>query len=712
MSQLTHIDRLISDNRPKEAASRLASLDPSEMSDGTLSWYRLLNAEARLYLGDCHPKGLDEAVEFYRFHKDTSRFARAKYLKGWMLLAQGRHNDAKEILLEAYTGFLRCREHNGAARALNHLALVSFQQGNIRTALESLDRCRELYSESGHPDKAVAVATNACYLLYTAGQIRRAITEYAGIAPLVLKQGDRNRLIFYEMSAVPHALLGEIETARETIAKAEPYLDDYPREKAIYLENLGLIELLDGCPDRAIATLDEGLKLSLKVAPESALISQIRRLLGEAHLAANRFGPARDHAEQALMVAERIGEQIEVAACKRIFAQYDYKYGQTSSAKALFRQALQLFAGIGAQYELAVTRCLAAESGLYGEAERTALLYLAGEYFESERMSRWHQRCQRQLPGMSPLESSQGEGTGPTIVTRDPKMKEILKTARHVARSDMTVLLTGETGTGKDVLARYIHAHSGRTGEFVPVNAAAIPGSMAEAELFGYALGSFTGAQSDRPGLIEQADKGTFYLNEVADAGAELQAKLLEVLETRQVRRLGENNFRSVEFRLIAATNHDLEQRLRDGVFRADLYHRLNEIPIHLPPLSERDGDIAYLVRHFLSELDPSIVENGHGPKIERLASLLSFDRYPGNVRQLRSRVRQLHVLSRGNLDDMIAGALPGDDELARLKHALSCCGWNRSEAARMMGCSEATIRRRIKEHHLMPGECRSSPRV
>lgn len=708
MSQLTHIDRLISDNRPKEAAKRLASLDPSALSDECLAWYRLLKAEARLYLGDCRPKGLDEAIEFYRFHKDTSRFARAKYLMGWALVAQGRHNDAKEILLEAYTSFLRCKDHSGAARALNHLALVSFQQGSISSALESLDRCRSLYEEAGQPDKAVAVATNACYLLYTAGQIRRAIREYARIEPSILKQGDRNRLIFYEMSAAPYAMLGDIQTARRTIAAAEPYLDDFLREKAIYLENLGLIELLDGHPDEAITSLEAGLSISLEVAPDSALVSQIRRLLGDACLALGQFDRARDHAEKALIVAQRINERIEIAACKRIFARHEARCGQTSSARSLFRQALQLFSAIGAQYELAVTRCLAAESDLYSEAERTALLYLAGEYFESEGVTTWLRRCQRQLTGPGEDGDSTDKATGPVIITRDPRMQEILNVARHVARSSMTVLLTGATGTGKDLLARYIHAHSGRTGEFVSVNAAAIPNSMVEAELFGHVQGSFTGAQSTRTGLIEQADHGTFYLNEVADAGAQFQAKLLEVLETRQVRKLGENRSRPVNFRLIAATNHDLQRRLQDGDFRSDLFHRLNEIPIHLPRLSKRPNDIPALVRHFLAEIDPSIVENGHGPLVERLTVLLGFDHYPGNIRQLRSRVRQLYVLSQGDLNRMLARAVPGDTELERLRYTLACTGWNRSEAARLMGCSEGTIRRRIKEYHLAPGELQS----
>ena len=232
---------------------------------------------------------------------------------------------------------------------------------------------------------------------------------------------------------------------------------------------------------------------------------------------------------------------------------------------------------------------------------------------------------------------------------------------------------------------------------FLTVNAAAIPNPMIEAELFGHTKGAFTSADKDRKGLIEQADKGTFYLNEIADATPEFQAKLLEVLETRQVRRLGSNKSTKVNFRLIAATNHDLKARMHDGHFRVDLYHRLNEIPLTLPPLSARTEDIGLLVAYFLKEA-------GHtqdGDSAERFAGVLALQDYPGNVRELQARVGHLAMVSSGNMERMIELAQQSESERDRLLHALEACDWNRTRAARMLGVNEATIRRRILKYEL-----------
>jgi transcriptional regulator with PAS, ATPase and Fis domain len=282
-------------------------------------------------------------------------------------------------------------------------------------------------------------------------------------------------------------------------------------------------------------------------------------------------------------------------------------------------------------------------------------------------------------------------------------MKRIMALARHVAQSDMTVLLTGETGTGKDLLARYIHFHSGRKGRFITVNAAAIPNAMIESELFGYARGAFTGADKDKPGLVEMADGGTFYLNELSDATPEFQAKLLEVLETHTIRRLGENKERHVAFRLIAATNDDLRERIRKDKFRLDLYHRLNEIPIHLPPLRQRQSDIPALVKYFLQEHGCNINNNGNCCDMSRLCAAFANRVWAGNVRQLKAEIAHLWLVSRGNLSTMAALAKENAArcEQEQLWELLKAHNWNQREVARHLGLSEGTIRYRIKKYGL-----------
>ncbi|MFQ5499344.1 MAG: sigma 54-interacting transcriptional regulator, partial [Candidatus Zixiibacteriota bacterium] len=232
-------------------------------------------------------------------------------------------------------------------------------------------------------------------------------------------------------------------------------------------------------------------------------------------------------------------------------------------------------------------------------------------------------------------------------------------------------------------------------------NCAAIPNERVEAELFGHIKGSYTGAIADRPGLIEQAENGTLYLNEIADATPEFQAKLLEVLETRMVRRLGSNSVRKVSFRLIAATNHDLQQRMRDNLFRQDLYHRLNDIPMTLPPLSQRCEDFEPLVRHFLTEAGMAF--NGDTPKIDRLATMLASSEWPGNVRQLRASLRTLYLSSHGDVDKMLTGAaeLIATSQRDRLLAALEQSEWNRTRAAEMFGVSEGTIRNWIRRYEI-----------
>ena len=288
----------------------------------------------------------------------------------------------------------------------------------------------------------------------------------------------------------------------------------------------------------------------------------------------------------------------------------------------------------------------------------------------------------------------------PDIVTGSSAMREILTMAERVAPSDLNILLTGATGTGKDVLARYIHYHSNRPGRFVSVNASALPDSLVESELFGHTKGAFTGANTEKEGLFEAAHEGTFFLDEIADASLSFQAKLLEVIENHAVRRLGETTSRKVSFRLIAATNQDLSSRINNRHFRADLFHRLNQLEMHLPGLDERAGDFLPLVEYFLrtSGIDPS--EDGIRGHIERLAEKLSQRAWPGNVRQLRAEVNRLVVLSSRDVSRMVElveeTSLPAEDRA--VLSALNEADGNQAEAARKLGIPESTLRYRLKK--------------
>jgi two-component system response regulator FlrC len=235
------------------------------------------------------------------------------------------------------------------------------------------------------------------------------------------------------------------------------------------------------------------------------------------------------------------------------------------------------------------------------------------------------------------------------VIAEDPRTREILLLAARVAKTDATVLLTGESGTGKEVFARYIHDQSRRgKGPFVAINCAAIPDNLLEATLFGYEKGAFTGAQSAQAGKFEQADKGTLLLDEISEMPLALQAKLLRVLQEREVERVGGKKPVAVDIRILATSNRDMAAEVAAGRFREDLFYRLNVFPLAIPALRERPGDIVPLARHFLAM---------HGARLGRMAKIgpdaaakLAAHPWPGNVRELENIMQRALILAPGEV--------------------------------------------------------------
>src|SRR5437868_2050033 len=227
------------------------------------------------------------------------------------------------------------------------------------------------------------------------------------------------------------------------------------------------------------------------------------------------------------------------------------------------------------------------------------------------------------------------------IIGRSQAMQDIFATVTRVAGTRATVLLAGESGVGKDMIARAIHQHSPRRDRpFVKINCTAIPENLMESELFGYEKGAFTGANTSKPGKFEQADTGTVFLDEIGDVPGSIQVKLLRVLQEREFERLGSNKTQHTDVRVIAATNVDLRAALEQGTFREDLYYRLNVVPMNIPPLRERKDDIPYLVEHFAKKYGGEISEGA----LERLMSY----HWPGNVRELENVVERSILLAQG----------------------------------------------------------------
>ncbi len=306
----------------------------------------------------------------------------------------------------------------------------------------------------------------------------------------------------------------------------------------------------------------------------------------------------------------------------------------------------------------------------------------------------------------------------PNIVAISPKMQEVLATVERVAPTNSTVLLGGESGVGKDLIARAIHEKSRRSaGPFVKINSTAIPENLLESELFGYEKGAFTGAANSKPGKFELADKGTLFLDEIGDVPVVTQVKLLRVLQEREFERLGGTRTIKVDVRLLAATNRDLRAALEDGTFREDLYYRLNVVPIDIPPLREHKEDIPGLAHLFLARFSKESGRTIAG--ISPAAMQLLVGHYwPGNVRELQNVIERACALASGNqlevgdiqLDSprhRNAGSadrfLPEgmtldqwEDEMIR--EALKRAGGNKSQAARLLGLSRNALRYRLSK--------------
>src|SRR6202453_36779 len=238
----------------------------------------------------------------------------------------------------------------------------------------------------------------------------------------------------------------------------------------------------------------------------------------------------------------------------------------------------------------------------------------------------------------------------PNIVARSPKMQEVLATVERVAPTNSTVLLGGESGVGKDLIARAIHEKSRRAaGPFIKINSTAIPETLLESELFGYEKGAFTGAAASKPGKFELADKGTLFLDEIGDVPAVTQVKLLRVLQEREFERLGGTRTIKVDVRLIAATNRDLREALEQGTFREDLYYRLNVVPIDIAPLRQRKEDIPDLVNLFISRFAGDSGKPGESITPEAMQILVNYH-WPGNVRELQNIIERACALAKGTV--------------------------------------------------------------
>jgi two-component system response regulator AtoC len=315
------------------------------------------------------------------------------------------------------------------------------------------------------------------------------------------------------------------------------------------------------------------------------------------------------------------------------------------------------------------------------------------------------------------------------IVSKNEKMQKIFEVIKKVAQYKSTILISGESGTGKELVARALHYNSDRSQRpFIPVNCGAIPENLLESELFGHAKGAFTDAIRTKKGLFEEADGGTLFLDEIGELPLQLQVKLLRVLQDGEIRRVGESKSIQVDVRIVTATVKDLAKEVHEGRFREDLFYRLNVLPIHIPPLREREEDVPLLINHFISKYSQSMNKNVVGIHPKALDAMMSYHWY-GNVRELENTIERAIVLTDGDnielenlpveIQDFRNGIrlAPSAEEeysikkgsrfleMNLIKKALKKTKGNHTQAARLLEISHRALLYKIKEYEIVERE-------
>ncbi|MBD3217354.1 MAG: tetratricopeptide repeat protein [candidate division Zixibacteria bacterium] len=635
---------------------------------------------------------------------DHLLYARIKNVLGSVRMRMGDMTAALETFNEAYVYYKRIRKYNEILHPLSNMARIHFILGNLHRSIEVLRQEESINIKTINDiDELYITRRNLARVMLISGDFNEVKD--------ILESMEENLLDTYSKSNL-FQIYGMLSTFKLDHINALSYLNksneilgklDIAHDIEVCMEYLGLNEYFRGNYSKAAEYYRQVLDMPELTA---SAVAQTNRMLTDVYIAQGDIDLAEKTAVKAEKAIKKIDEKKELGALWRAYGQICAAKKDNAKARDYFSRSSELLRRIGARYELAQTCFACGKSPAFEKDERLSYLSSAHALFSemgvSKRLEEIDEISKDLRTGQSTwLVQDKDDDSAPVFIAKNKRMREIVAQAEQLAPHNISVLLTGDTGTGKDLLSQYIHHHSGREGPFVMVNCAAIPNDMVEAELFGYAKGAFTGAHHARQGLIEMASDGTLYLNEIVDASLVFQAKLLEVLETHRVRRLGENKIREIDFRLICATNHDMEKELERNRFRNDFYHRIKELHIHLPPLNDRADDVPDLALHFMKSLE-GFPENGeYNREIEETCRLLAKQCWPGNVRELRAELKRIWVLAHGDIEEMleIVEQHVEQDSREMFMSTLEDTNWNRRETARRLGVSDGTVRNWIRKY-------------
>jgi transcriptional regulator with AAA-type ATPase domain len=662
-------------------------------------------------------------------------------LAGTANLRSGRYEEAKQNYEEALVAARRACDLRQEATALSNLGLVAKNSGHLLLAEDLLRQALEAYSKEGSDADRARCQLNLGIVLGKRSRIGEA------------KETLTQALIVFEESGMPafvvsarialgrlYRLEGRVEDSRTYLEEAlrESELIQNPRLTVIAREYLGDLALDRGDAEVARHLLSAALENARRISRSGDIVVECLYRLAEAELlAGSNQSSAQELAKEAMTLAREQGDPYELASSLSVAGRNCARLGDLAAARELLKEALDLWRSLGDRFEYG--RAAHWLSRVYAESNQhmdaLGLAMEAKRELGSLSASRWAAEADDWFTQLSASIASR-VGPHPVVddqrpeapsfilpgyLTRDSGVRRILHTVGKLAPRSLNILVLGESGTGKELVAKAIHEASGRKGPFVPVNCSALPGDLLEAELFGHSRGAYTGADRERGGLIEHANRGTLFLDEIGDMPLKAQARLLRALESGEIRRLGENTPRMVDVRVVSATHRDLLEMVSGGEFRLDLYYRLAGYVLRLPPVRERDGDAALLVDHFFKlfceEQDKAVRLTS-----EARQRLIHYS-WPGNVREIRNVVHRIVSLAEhGQVVREFDFDLEGSpkprtlpevleaEEKKRILDALRAHNWNRTKAAHALGSNRTTLIGKMKRLGILqPGAATES---
>jgi len=772
------VESLIEEEKFTEALARIEKAkkaQPVPLSPGEEAkvWYL---ASLCLYKLGRYREALAQANLAFETLKDTSeneKVAQIQEVLGRIHFSLGDLRNAEVYAGDAISTYRRIGNQAGMIKTCNLVARIYFVRCEFEKTTEYLQEAKK-FSEKLGDLKAEAIICGNLGRVYTlSGEWRKAERN--------LEKGLKYHQTTEDSLSLCRDLLSlgfvtylkrDFQRSREFLAKALELAEEqnFVREKAIYHEYAGQLAQSSGDSKGAEMHFLEAIEISHQAAPEGDLNNQAYRLLAELQVAREDFDQALISCQKSLEVSAQLSEKNEEGAAYRILGQIYSAKNEKDKSSEYFDKSIRILQQVGAEYELARSHLEAGRSPIFDYYKRLGFLsnaeslfrnldskyhlglvnsaitdllvevkdYSKAQVFLTEAETLFKQSNDQKelrevrelrrsieevLSQSSIIARSNGQVTFENVVTQNTEMTEIVEKLKQVMDYDISILLEGETGTGKDLIAKAVHYSSARKEKrFVAINCAALPESLLENELFGHKRGAYTGADKDQPGLFEEAEGGTLYLDQVEEIPFSTQVKLLRSIEEKEITRLGDTKPRKINVSIISSSIEDLREAVKNGKFRQDLYFRLNTFNVKIPSLRDRKEDIPLLVRRFLKQHG---VAEKKVKDFEKNGTLKRFVEYgwPGNVRELENEIKRMVVLAQagdrdpcGVLSDKLASPAGrgnsseetslfhqvAEFEKERIIEALRQTNWIKLRAARVLGIPEATIRNKMKKHNIL----------